>query len=89
MELSTSKKLIIYENQNSNESGFTEYNSGVWFPLPTYQIPECFQSKAVRTKVNTPCLMPNMVVQRDLRTPTVEEEICHYSYQYSARLQNS
>jgi hypothetical protein len=29
---------------------------------------------------------PNTVVQRDLRTPTVKEEIHHYSSQYSARL---
>jgi hypothetical protein len=27
-----------------------------------------------------------MVIQTDLQTPTVKEEICHYSCQYSARL---
>jgi hypothetical protein len=27
-----------------------------------------------------------MVISRDLQTPTVKEEICHYNSQYSARL---
>jgi hypothetical protein len=28
----------------------------------------------------------NTVIRRDLKTPTVKEEIRHYSYEYSARL---
>jgi hypothetical protein len=30
--------------------------------------------------------MPNTVNRRDLQTPTVKEEICHYSFQCSAHL---
>jgi hypothetical protein len=30
--------------------------------------------------------MPNMVIQRDLQTQIVKEEICRYSSQYSAHL---
>jgi hypothetical protein len=36
--------------------------------------------------VDAPWGMLNMVIQRDLHTPTVKEEICRYSSQYSARL---
>jgi hypothetical protein len=36
--------------------------------------------------VDIPWFMPNMVIQRDLQTPTVKEEICCYSSQYSASL---
>jgi hypothetical protein len=52
------------------------------------EIPECFQSKSLRTIVDTPWFMPNMVVQRDLQTLTVKEEICHYTFQYSAHPNN-
>jgi hypothetical protein len=34
-KLSTSNKLLIYIKQYSNQSGLTEYNSGVRLPLPT------------------------------------------------------
>jgi hypothetical protein len=36
--------------------------------------------------VDAPWYVPNTVIQRDLKTPTVKEEIHHYSSQYSARL---
>jgi hypothetical protein len=36
--------------------------------------------------VDAPCYVPNTVIQRDLQTPTVKEEICPYSSQYSAQL---
>jgi hypothetical protein len=36
--------------------------------------------------VDTPWYVPNTVVRRDLKTPTVKEEIRPYSSQYSARL---
>jgi hypothetical protein len=47
---------------------------------------EHFQSKALPMIVDKPWYMPNMVIQRDLQTPTVKEEIHRYSSQYSARL---
>jgi hypothetical protein len=36
--------------------------------------------------VDTPWYVPNTVIRKDLQTPTVKEEIRHYSSQYSARL---
>jgi hypothetical protein len=36
--------------------------------------------------VDAPWYVPNAVIPRDLQTPTVKEEIRHYSSQYSARL---
>jgi hypothetical protein len=36
--------------------------------------------------VDTPWYIPNMVIRRDLLTPTVKEKIRRYSSQYSARL---
>jgi hypothetical protein len=50
------------------------------------EILECFQSKVLCTIVDASWHMWNVVIQRDLRTPTVKEEICHYSSQYSVRL---
>jgi hypothetical protein len=35
---------------------------------------------------DAPWIVPNTAIQRDLQIPTVKEEICHYSSQYSARL---
>jgi hypothetical protein len=36
--------------------------------------------------VDAPWYMPNTVIQMDLYTPTVKEEIHRYNSQYSARL---
>jgi hypothetical protein len=36
--------------------------------------------------LDAPWYVPNMVIRRDLQTPSVKEEIRHYSSQYSARL---
>jgi hypothetical protein len=50
------------------------------------EILERFQSKAMRITLDAPWYVPNMVIRRDLQTPTVKEEISHYSSQYSACL---
>jgi hypothetical protein len=50
------------------------------------EILECFQLKTLRMIVYAPWYMPNTVIRRDLQTPTVKEEICHYSSQYNACL---
>jgi hypothetical protein len=50
------------------------------------EILERYQPKALRMIVDAPWFMPNMAIQRDLQIPTVKEEICFYSPQYSARL---
>jgi hypothetical protein len=44
------------------------------------------ESKVLRMIVDAPQYMPNMVIWRDLQTPTIKEEIHHYSSQYSAHL---
>jgi hypothetical protein len=36
--------------------------------------------------MEAPWYVPITVIRRDLKTPTVEEEICHYSSQYNPRL---
>jgi hypothetical protein len=46
------------------------------------EIQERFESKDLRTIA----IVPNTVIRRDLRTPTVKEEIRRYSSQYSAHL---
>jgi hypothetical protein len=43
------------------------------------------ESKALLMIVEAPWYVPNTVIQRDLQTPTVTEEIHRYSSQYSAR----
>jgi hypothetical protein len=50
------------------------------------EILERFQSKPLRMIVDAPWYVPNTVIRRDPQTPTVKEEICRYSSQYSARL---
>jgi hypothetical protein len=50
------------------------------------EILERFQSKALRMIVNAPWYVSNMVIRRNLQTPTVKEEIRRYSPQYRARL---
>jgi hypothetical protein len=50
------------------------------------EILELFQSKVLDTIVEAPWYVPNTVIKSDLQTPTVKEEIRHYSSQCSARL---
>jgi hypothetical protein len=50
------------------------------------EILERFKSKILRMIVDAPWYVPNTVIRRDLQTPTIKEEICCYSSQYSARL---
>jgi hypothetical protein len=45
------------------------------------EILECFQSKVLCMTVDTQWYMPHKVIWRDLQTPTVKEEIHHYSSQ--------
>jgi hypothetical protein len=47
---------------------------------------ERFQSKVLRFIGDAPWYVPNMVIQKDLETPTVKDEIHHYSSQYNACL---
>jgi hypothetical protein len=55
-------------------------------PSSNIEILERFQSKALRMIEDAPLFVLNMVIRRDLQTPTVKEEIRRYSSQYSVRV---
>jgi hypothetical protein len=84
-KLSTSNKLLIYK---TILKPIWTYGIQLWGTayISNIGILECFQSKALCMIVDAPWYVPNMVIQRDLQIPTIKEEICHYSSQYSARL---
>jgi hypothetical protein len=48
------------------------------------EILERLESKVLRMIVDAPWCVPNTVIRRVLQTPTVKEEICNYTSQYSA-----
>jgi hypothetical protein len=88
----------LYVSQNSTSNKFPIYKT-VLKPVWTYviqlwgtastfdiEILECFQLKVLCMIVDTSWYVLNRVIQRNLQTPTVKEEICRYSSQYSARL---
>jgi hypothetical protein len=85
LKLSTSNKLPIYK---TILKPIWTYGIQLWGTAFTsnIEIPECFQSKALRTIVDAPWYVPNTVFRRDLQIPTVKEEILRYSPQYSAGL---
>jgi hypothetical protein len=85
LKLSTSNKLLIYK---TILKPFWTYGIQLWGMASTSNIDilERSQSKALRTIVDTPRYVPNTVIRRDLQIPTVKEEICRYSSQYSACL---
>jgi hypothetical protein len=85
LKLSTSNKLLLYKT--------------ILWPIWTYgiqpwgkattsniEILERFQLNALRMIMEAPWYVSSSVIRRDLQIPTVEEEIHHYSSQYSARL---
>jgi hypothetical protein len=84
-KLSTSNKLLIYK---TILKPIWTYGIQLWgtASISNIEILERFQSKALRMIVDAPWYVPNMVIRRDLQIPTVKEEICRYSSQYSARL---
>jgi hypothetical protein len=50
------------------------------------KILELFQSKVLRLTVNAPWYVPNSVIHKDLRMPSVAEEIGRFSSLYAVRL---
>jgi hypothetical protein len=84
-KLSTRNKIFIYR---ATLKPLWTYEIQLWGTASTSstEILEGFQSKVLRMIVDSPWYVPNTVIWRDLQTPTVTEEICHYSSQYSARL---
>jgi hypothetical protein len=47
---------------------------------------ESFQSKVLRQIVNAPWYVPNSVIRKVLRIPSVKEEISRFSSHYAVRL---
>jgi hypothetical protein len=84
-KLSTSNKLLIYK---TILKPIWTYGIQLWGTASTsnIEILERFQLKALRMIVDAPWYVPNTVIRRDLQIPTVKEEMCHYSSQYSACL---
>jgi hypothetical protein len=58
----------------------------LYLPQSNIEIPERFQSKALRIIVDAPWYVPNNQIRRELQMTSVKEEIRRYSSQYSARL---
>jgi hypothetical protein len=50
------------------------------------EILERFQSKVLRLIVNAPWYVANSVIRKDLRIPTVKEEISRFSSHYDVRI---
>jgi hypothetical protein len=50
------------------------------------EILERLQSKALRLITDAPWYVPNAIIRRDLKVPSVKEEIRHLSTQYYAGL---
>jgi hypothetical protein len=80
-KLSTNNKLLIYKTIFNPiwtyviELWGTTSNSNI-------KILERFQSKVLRRIVNAPWYVPNSVIRKDLRIPTVKEEISRFSSHY-------
>jgi hypothetical protein len=72
----------------TNFSSVKQYLNQLWGTASTssIEIPERFQSKALRLIVDAPWYVPNTIIRRDFQIPTVKEEIHRYSFQYGARL---
>jgi hypothetical protein len=79
-KLSTSNKILTYK---AILKPIWIYGMQLWGTASTSNIKilEHFQSKALRMIVDAPLSVPNTAIRRALQTPTVEEEIHHYSSQ--------
>jgi hypothetical protein len=84
-KLTTSNTILIYK---AILSPIWTYGIKVWdtASISDIEILERFQYKVLSTIVDAPWYVPNTVIGRDLQTPTVTEDIRHYSSQYSALL---
>jgi hypothetical protein len=72
-KLSTSSKLFIYK---TILKPIWNYGLQLWGTASTsnIEILKRFQWKTLRTIVDAPWYVPNMVIRRDLQIPTVKEE---------------
>ena len=52
------------------------------------EILQRFQSKTLRSLIDVPCYVTNETIHRDLKIPTVKEEIPKFSNRYNTRVNN-
>jgi hypothetical protein len=84
-KLSTSNKLLIYIYITILNPIWT-YRLWGTASTSNIEILERFQLEVLHMVVDAPWFMLNMVIQRDLQTPTVKKEFRHCSFQYNAHL---
>jgi hypothetical protein len=84
-KLTTSSKLLAYKVVLKP---ILSYGLQLWGTVCTsnIEILERFQSKAFGMITDAPSYVPNAVLRRDLRFPSVKEKIQRLSSQHSARL---
>jgi hypothetical protein len=84
-KLSTNNKLLI---SKAILKPIWSYAIQLWGTTSNsnIEILERFQSKALRLIVNAPWYVPNFVIRKDLRMPSVKEEISRFSSHYYVRI---
>jgi hypothetical protein len=84
-QLSVDNKLLIYK---AILKPVWLYGRQLWgtASISNNERTERFQTKVLRIIVNAPWFVPNWVIQQDLQTPSVEEEIKNFSEKYHLRL---
>jgi hypothetical protein len=83
--LSTNNKLLIYK---AILKPIWTYGIQLWGTTSNsnIEILERFQSKVLQLIVNVPWYVPYSVIRKDLRIPTVKEEISRFSSHYDVRI---
>jgi hypothetical protein len=85
-----SSKTVVRQSPASKSASNlkTTYGIQLWGTAsnPNIEILERFQSKVLRLIVNAPWYVPNSVIRKDLRIPTVKEEISRFSSHYDVRI---
>ena len=85
--LSTQKKITLYKTVIKP---VWTYGIQLWGTASksNIEIPQRFQSKTLRSLINAPWYVTNETIHRDLKIPTVKDEIYNSRSRYSARVNN-
>jgi hypothetical protein len=84
-KLSINNKLLIYK---AILKPIWTYGIQLWGTTSNsnIEILERFQSKVLRLIVKAPWYVPNSILRKDLRIPSVKEEIIRFSSHYNVRI---
>jgi hypothetical protein len=84
-KLSTNNKLLIYK---AMLKPIWTYGIQLWGTTSNSNIESLvrFQSKFLRLILNAPWYVPNSVIRKDLRIPTVKGELSRFSSHYDVRI---